>query len=149
MRAVLQRVSEASVSIDAAVHAEIGSGLLILLGVGPEDDATDIQWLAEKIAKLRIFPDAEDKMNLSVVDTQGSALVISQFTLFASCKKGTRPAFTGAAKPAQAKHLYLEFVEKLTTLVADVQCGVFAADMKVALINDGPVTISIDSRNRE
>ncbi len=149
MRVVIQRVSEASVRIDAAVHGAINQGLVVLVGVGPEDDATDISWLAEKITNQRIFPDADGKMNLSVVDKQGAILVISQFTLFASTKKGTRPAFTGAAAPQKAQQLYHDFVDKLKTLVSDVQCGVFAADMKVALINDGPVTISIDSRNRE
>ena len=149
MRVVVQRVSEASVRIDGEIHAAIDQGLLLLVGVGPEDDASDIQWLAEKIAKLRIFPDAADKMNESVIDKNGSLLVISQFTLFASTKKGTRPAFTGAAAPDKAKQLYQEFVDTLSTLVPSVKCGIFAADMKVALVNDGPVTIVIDSRNRE
>ncbi len=149
MRAIIQRVSEASVSIDGSVHAAIETGMLILLGVGPEDDQSDIDWLAQKIAKLRIFEDDEGKMNKSLIDIEGNALVISQFTLFASTKKGTRPAFIGAAPPDMAKDLYQQFADALAGMIAEVKTGVFAADMDVALHNDGPVTISIDSKKRE
>ena len=149
MRAHIQRVSEAAVHIDGQVSGAIERGLLILLGVGPDDDDSDLEWLSQKIAKLRIFTDEAGKMNRSVQDIGGGVLVVSQFTLFASTKKGTRPAFIGAAPPDKAEHDYLDFVERLRALVPQVETGVFAADMQVSLVNDGPVTILIDSRDRE
>ena len=149
MRAHIQRVLEASVQIDGAMTGQIERGLLILLGVGPDDDETDLDWLCQKVAQLRIFPDDEGKMNRSVQDIEGGVLVVSQFTLFASTKKGTRPAFIGAAGPDRAEAYYEQFLERMRALVPTVQCGIFAADMKVSLVNEGPVTILIDSRNRE
>ena len=149
MRAHIQRVSEAAVHVDGQCTGQIKCGLLVLLGVGPEDDQSDLDWLSQKIAKLRIFPDDDGKMNRSVQDIGGGVLVVSQFTLFASTKKGTRPAFIGAAAPDKAKADYERFVTQMGALVSKVQCGVFAADMQVSLVNDGPVTILIDSRNRE
>lgn len=149
MRAHLQRVSQAAVHIDGQVHGAIERGLLILLGVGPDDDERDLEWLSQKISKLRIFPDEAGKMNRSLQDIAGGALVVSQFTLFASTKKGTRPAFIGAAGPDKAERCYQDFVERLRGLLPQVETGVFAADMQVSLVNDGPVTILIDSRQRE
>lgn len=148
MRAFIQRVSEASVSIDGQEHAAIGRGLLILLGVAPEDDESDIAWLSRKIIGMRLFSDDAGKMNLSLSDIGGQALVISQFTLFASTRKGNRPSFIAAADPAHAERCYHGFIEALAQAL-DVASGVFAAEMQVALCNDGPVSIWIDSRNRE
>jgi D-tyrosyl-tRNA(Tyr) deacylase len=150
MRVVLQRVSEACVKIDGKVHGAIEKGILILLGIEQEDKFEDILWLTQKITQLRIFSDSEGKMNLSVTDVNGSFLVISQFTLHASTKKGNRPSYIKAARPETAIPLYEKFIEELkATSSLYVETGVFGADMKVALINDGPVTISIDSKNRE
>lgn len=150
MRAVVQRVSEASVRIGGAVRASIGPGLLILLGVEPADTAEDIAWLSGKLARLRIFRDEQGLMNRSVRDIGGEALVISQFTLFASTKKGNRPSFTEAAKPEVAIPLYEAFVRQLEAeLGRPVATGEFGADMQVALVNDGPVTIWFDTRRRE
>ena len=150
MRAVIQRVSSASVTIDGAVRSAIGPGLLILLGIGHEDGAEDIDWLVRKIAGLRIFNDADGVMNRSITDTGGEALVVSQFTLMASTRKGNRPSYTGAAGHALAIPLYGQFCETLSAAIGrPVATGEFGADMKVALINDGPVTICIDTRNRE
>jgi D-tyrosyl-tRNA(Tyr) deacylase len=150
MRAVIQRVTEASVHISGKQHARIGKGLLILLGVGEEDVLEDIVWLAAKIAGMRIFSDAEGAMNLSLNDVNGEALVVSQFTLYASTRKGNRPSFIRAAKPEYASKLYEIFCKQLSKEMSrTVKTGIFAADMKVELINDGPVTILIDSRNRE
>lgn len=150
MRAVLQRVSRASVTVDGAVTGAIEQGILVLLGVGAEDSDDDIAWLVPKIAKLRIFPDDEGRMNRSVTDIGGQCLVISQFTLFASTKKGTRPSFTKAGPPDHAVPLYERFVAALAAATGrDVPTGVFAAHMDVELVNDGPVTICIDSRDRE
>lgn len=150
MRALLQRVMQASVTIDGKVHNSIGVGLLVLLGVEHEDGEEDAQWLAQKIAKMRLFPDADGVMNRDLMEVEGECLVISQFTLHAATKKGNRPSYIKAAKPAHAQPLYEYFMEQLW-MVADrpVRSGVFGADMKVALINDGPVTIWIDSKNRE
>ena len=149
MRAVIQRVSEARVIVDKKIVGAIKDGLMILLGVGQHDSQEDIQWLVKKIVNMRIFSDDDDKMNLSVLDIGGAALVISQFTLFASTKKGNRPSYINAAKPELANQLYQDFLAKLRTELEIVEEGIFAADMKVSLTNDGPVTITIDSKNRE
>ena len=149
MRLVIQRVSEASVTIDGTIKGQIGRGLVILLGIQPDDDHSDIEWLCKKVTNMRIFNDEEGKMNLSIHDIKGAFLLISQFTLFASTKKGNRPGFTGAAKPDIAIPLYEQFIHTLGKVSdLDVQTGTFGADMKVALINDGPTTIIIDSKNR-
>ena len=150
MRVVLQRVKEASVTIEGVVKSEIKEGLLILVGIENEDTADDIQWLASKIAQIRIFSDEAGLMNRSVMDIQGEMLVVSQFTLHASTKKGNRPSFLKAARPDIAIPMYENFVSKLNELSRlNVLTGEFGADMKVALLNDGPVTIIIDSKNRE
>jgi D-aminoacyl-tRNA deacylase len=150
MRLVIQRVSEASVTIEKTVVGRIGPGLMILCGIEQDDTAEDVAWLVPKVTQMRIFSDSEGKMNLSVKDIGGGLLVVSQFTLHASTKKGNRPSFIRAARPEQAIPLYEQF---MSALEADtgrkVERGVFGADMKVALINDGPVTIVIDSRTRE
>jgi D-tyrosyl-tRNA(Tyr) deacylase len=150
MRAVVQRVSEASVTIGGAVSGRIGRGVLVLVGVEAGDAPADAEWLAAQIVALRIFPDDEGKMNRSVVDVAGEALVVSQFTLHASTKKGTRPSFVRAAPPDEAVPLYERFLAEFEEgLGRPVARGVFAADMQVSLVNDGPVTIVIDSRSRE
>lgn len=150
MRVVIQRVSEARVKIANATVGEIGRGLLVLLGVATGDTEADALWLAEKICALRIFPDAEGKMNLSVRDTAGELLVVSQFTLFASTRKGTRPSFNDAARPDLAIPLYETFCRLLfAALGRPVATGQFGAMMAVSLVNDGPVTLVIDSRQRE
>lgn len=146
MKAVIQRVTRASVTVDGKVVAAVENGLTILLGVAEGDTERDAQALADKIANLRIFSDSDDKMNLSLLTTGGAALVVSQFTLCADCRKGRRPDFFGAAKPDTANELYEYFCERIKNAgVTDVQKGVFGADMKVELLNDGPVTIIIDS----
>jgi D-aminoacyl-tRNA deacylase len=150
MRVVLQRVSSASVTIDGRVSGQIGPGLLILQGIEESDTAADGEWLAQKIAKLRIFPDDAGQMNRSIVESGGHVLLISQFTLHASTRKGTRPSFNQAASPEHARPLYEEFVRQLTNATGSpVQTGEFGAMMQVALVNDGPVTLIIDSRLRE
>ena len=150
MRVIIQRTTQASVTIDGNAVAQIGLGLVILVGVENEDVVDDAAWLASKIANMRIFSDADDKMNLSVKDVNGDALVVSQFTLHASTKKGNRPSFIKAARPEIAIPLYEHFIHCLETeLGKPVPRGVFAADMKVALVNDGPVTISMDSKAKE
>jgi len=150
MRAVLQRVTEASVTIDDRVNGEIELGLLILLGIEEVDTIDDINWLVRKISSMRIFSDADDKMNLSIKDVNGSFLVISQFTLHASTKKGNRPSFIKAARPDQAIPLYEQFCKVLNQESGlNVETGIFGADMKVRLLNDGPVTIIIDSQRRD
>lgn len=150
MRIVIQRVVEASVTIEGKIHGEIGCGLLVLLGIESEDTQEDIDWLVGKIACLRIFADLEDKMNLSLSDVEGEVLVISQFTLHASTKKGNRPSYIRSAPPEVAEPLYQAFVRTLEVAIGKtVPTGIFGADMKVALVNDGPVTISIDSKRRE
>lgn len=146
MKAVIQRVKRASVSVDNEVVSAIDGGLLILLGVAQGDTERSADVLAEKIANLRIFSDSDDKMNLSLLTTEGAALVVSQFTLCANCVKGRRPDFFGAAKPDEAERLYEYFCERIkTTGVHTVGKGIFGADMQVELLNDGPVTIILDT----
>lgn len=150
MRAVLQRVTEASVEISETIVAKIGCGLVILLGIESEDTVDDIKWLSAKISKLRIFSDAEELMNRSILDCNGEVILVSQFTLFSSTKKGNRPGFTRSAKPDVAIPLYQSFIKQLELdLGKSIQTGEFGADMKVSLINDGPVTITIDTKNKE
>jgi D-tyrosyl-tRNA(Tyr) deacylase len=150
LRVLIQRASEASVTINGAVHCEIGTGLVVLVGIEQEDAQEDADWLVGKISALRIFSDSDGKMNLSCLEVNGDYLVISQFTLHASTKKGNRPSYIKAARPEQAIPLYEYFIEKLKLVTtAKVASGIFGADMKVQLINDGPVTIWIDSKNRE
>lgn len=150
MRVVLQRVSQASVTIDGVEKSRIGWGFLILLGIEQEDQQEDIDWLCKKISALRVFSDDEGLMNRSVQDISGEMLVVSQFTLHASTKKGNRPSFIKAARPETAIPLYERFVEALRQESGrPVSTGSFGADMKVSLLNDGPVTILIDSKNRE
>lgn len=147
MKLVIQRVKSASVSIDGRVYNAIQQGLLLLVGVGPEDQQEDVDYAVRKLVNMRIFSDDEGKMNLSVKDIQGEVLSISQFTLFADTKKGNRPAFTGAAKPDMAEAFYQDFNQKLAKEVP-VETGVFGADMQVELVNDGPVTIILDTKNK-
>ena len=150
MRAVIQRVSEASVQIDNQHVAIIDCGLLILLGIEVEDTLEDVEWLTKKIAQLRIFPDTEGKMNQSIMDINGEAIVVSQFTLHAKTKKGNRPSYTKAARPEQAILLYEEFKNYLSVVIEkEIQSGEFGAEMKVSLINDGPVTIIFDTKKKE
>jgi D-tyrosyl-tRNA(Tyr) deacylase len=150
LKTVIQRVSSASVTIDSKIVAQIQQGLLVLIGIEDADSQEDIVWLSQKIANLRIFADSNEVMNLSVKDVDGDVIVVSQFTLQASTKKGNRPSYIKAAKPEIAIPLYEQFVKQIEIeLGKKVQTGVFGADMKVALINDGPVTILIDSKNKE
>ena len=150
MKAVIQRVSSASVTIDSKIVAEIQKGLLVLVGIEDADTQEDTNWLCQKIANLRIFGDENDVMNLSVRDIDGEIIVVSQFTLQASTKKGNRPSYIKASKPDVAIPIYEGFVQQLEKeLGKKVQTGVFGADMKVSLLNDGPVTIVIDSKNKE
>lgn len=150
MRAVIQRVSEASVTIDGEVRGQIQDGVLVLLGIEDADTQEDIDWLAGKISKMRIFADEEGKINRSCIDVEGEALVISQFTLHASTKKGNRPSFIKAARPEMAIPLYESFLAAMEReLGKPVKRGEFGADMKVQLLNDGPVTIWMDTKNRE
>ena len=150
MRVVIQRVSQASVIINKKETASTGLGLLILLGIENADTIEDITWLCKKLTNLRIFPDDEGVMNLSIQDVQGTFLVVSQFTLHASTKKGNRPSYIKAAKPDFAIPMYEEFIQQLGRISElTVSTGEFGADMKVGLVNDGPVTIIIDSKNRE
>jgi len=145
MRALLQRVTQASVVVEGSVVGEIGAGLLILLGVAKPDTAADSALLVEKILNLRIFPDAGGKMNRSLLDTEGSLLVVSQFTLYSDCRKGRRPGFDAAAPADHARALYQSFVEIARRSGLRVQTGVFQAHMEVALINDGPVTLMLET----
>jgi D-aminoacyl-tRNA deacylase len=150
MRAVIQRVARASVQVGDRTVAQIGRGLLVFLGVEHEDSRPDILWLAGKIARLRIFPDEQGAMNRSVQENDGGLLVVSQFTLFASTRKGNRPSFLSAAPPDQANRLYEEFCEQLQSESGrKVRRGVFGAHMMIDLLNDGPVTLWIDTKNRE
>lgn len=150
MIAVIQRVQKASIEIEKQTHSSINNGLLILLGITHDDTHEDINWLSAKICNLRIFADEAGKMNHSILDTEGEILVVSQFTLFASTQKGNRPSFLEAAKPEQAIPLYEAFIQACSsTMGKEVATGVFGADMKVELINDGPVTIIIDTKNKQ
>lgn len=150
MKVVVQRVTQASVTINQSVSGKINTGLLILLGIEHDDNETDIEWLCGKIARLRVFGDENGAMNLSLIDIKGDALIVSQFTLHASTKKGNRPSFIKAAKPDVAIPLYQTFIKQLEQeLNKKVETGEFGADMKVSLVNDGPVTIIIDSKNKE
>ena len=150
MRAVIQRITKASVTIDEKEKAKIGNGFLVLLGIEGADNTEDVSWLAGKIAKLRVFSDAEGLMNLSLDDVHGDVIVVSQFTLFAATKKGNRPSYIRAARPEKAIPLYELFLKTLQTEIqGTVQNGEFGADMKVDLLNDGPVTIIIDTKNKE
>jgi D-tyrosyl-tRNA(Tyr) deacylase len=147
MRAVIQRVKSAQVSVDGRVTGKIGSGLLVLLGVGKGDGESDLSFLTSKIPELRIFEDASGKFNLSLKEIGGEMLVVSQFTLYGDCRKGRRPSFTDAEDPTQAKNLYEQFVSKLKEQGIPVRTGEFQAKMEVHLINDGPVTLILDSKN--
>lgn len=148
MRAVLQRVKEASVTVDGAVVGQVGPGLLVLLGVGKGDTEADVDFMVDKVPGLRIFEDEAGKMNRSLFDSSKALLAVSQFTLFADTRKGRRPSFIDAMPPEEAKRLYLLFCERCRAAGLTVAEGIFAADMKVALINDGPVTILLDSKER-
>lgn len=149
MRIILQRVKEASVTIEEKINAQIGQGLLLLVGIEKEDRQEDIDWLCKKVLDLRIFSDDEGKMNRSVRDIKGDIILVSQFTLHANVKKGTRPSFIKAARPEIAIPLYENFIQTVeNSLGKKIGTGTFGADMKVALINDGPVTIILDSKNR-
>lgn len=150
MRAVIQRVTEASVTIDGNVHGSIGNGYMILLGVCEEDTQDDVEWLVKKIVNLRVFDDENGVMNRSIMDVSGDCLVVSQFTLFASYKKGNRPSWLRAARHEISVPLYELFCRRMSEEMSrPVATGVFGADMKVALINDGPVTICMDTKNKE
>lgn len=145
MRAVIQRVKSASVTVEGEVVSEIRKGLLVFLGVAQEDTSADVNYMANKIANLRIFEDDEGLMNLSILDVGGEALVVSQFTLYGDCRKGRRPSFIAAARPEKADPLYQAFMDEISRLGASVKAGIFRAMMDVELINDGPVTIMLDS----
>ena len=150
MRLVIQRVSEASVTIEGKKKSQIEQGLLILIGIAEDDSSEDIDWLVKKVLNMRIFDDENGVMNKSVNDVNGDIIVVSQFTLMASCKKGNRPSYIKAARPEISIPLYEEFCSKMSgALGKEVGTGTFGADMKVALINDGPVTICIDTKNKE
>jgi D-tyrosyl-tRNA(Tyr) deacylase len=148
MRILLQRVSEASVRIEGKINGQINHGLLLLVGICAEDTQDDIDWVIQKVVNMRIFSDENGKMNLSIQDLQGAILVISQFTLHASTKKGNRPSFIEAARPEIAIPLYEKFITQLKLNNLKVETGIFGADMKVSLVNDGPVTIWLDSKNK-
>jgi len=150
MRAVIQRVTRASVTIDGTLKSEIGTGFLVLLGVEDADTDEDLVWLSGKIARLRVFSDENDLMNLSLDDVHGDVLLVSQFTLFANTKKGNRPSYIRAARPEKAVPMYEAFIRQLQSEIqGKVVTGEFGADMKVDLLNDGPVTIIIDTKNKE
>ena len=150
MRAVIQRVSKASVTIEGKVNAQIGNGLLVLLGIEDADTSEDIEWLSNKIINLRIFDDADGVMNESVIDKKADIILVSQFTLHASTKKGNRPSYIKASKPDIAIPLYEKMIQQLSAdLGKQISTGIFGADMKVELLNDGPVTIVIDTKNKE
>lgn len=150
MRAVLQRVSEAACRVDGNITGEIGMGFLILLGIEDADTTEDLQWLTQKIVNMRVFSDESGLMNKALADVDGNILLISQFTLFAQTKKGNRPSFIRAARPDKAIPLYEQMIAMLETLIGKkIATGIFGADMKITLVNDGPVTIVIDSKNKE
>jgi D-tyrosyl-tRNA(Tyr) deacylase len=150
MRAIVQRVKEAEVLVEEngveVTTGKIGKGIMVLFGVGKNDSSKDVEWMAEKIANLRIFPDEEDKMNLSVLDINGEALVVSQFTLYGDCRKGRRPGYSDAAPPEYAVKLYKDFIEALKEKGLSVAEGIFQASMLVKIYNDGPVTLIVDSQ---
>ena len=148
MRAVVQRVTQASVSVEGRVVGAIGRGLVVLLGVARDDGPADVEYLAEKTARLRIFPDAAGRFDRSVLDVGGAVLVVSQFTLLGDCRRGRRPSFTEAAPPEVAEPLYEQFCQALKDQGLEVQTGVFQAMMQVALVNDGPVTVLLDSKKQ-
>lgn len=150
MRAVIQRVTRASCTVEGQITGEIENGLLVLIGIEDEDNQQDMEWLSQKIVNLRIFSDEQGLMNKSIQDIDGNILFISQFTLFAQTKKGNRPSFTRAAKPNKAEPMYLEMAKNLSTLLnKKVQLGIFGADMKVDLRNDGPVTIMMNTKDKD
>ncbi len=149
MRIVVQRVSKASVSIAGILQSEINYGFLVLLGICDDDRYEDIEWLTQKIINLRVFVDELGKMNRSIQDVNGEILIVSQFTLFASVKKGNRPSFVASARPEIAIPLYEKFIDELKQYDIKIQTGVFGANMQIELVNDGPVTIIIDSKNKE
>jgi D-tyrosyl-tRNA(Tyr) deacylase len=149
LKAVVQRVSDAQVIVNEEIIGKIGQGFLVLLGIGYEDRQEDIDYLIRKIAQMRIFNDSDDKMNHSLNDIHGNCLVVSQFTLYADTRKGNRPSFVKAAKPEIARAMYQLFLDQLSKSIGQkVECGIFGADMKVSLTNDGPVTIILDSKER-
>lgn len=145
MRAVLQRVKKASVTVDDKITGQINKGLVVLIGMGKDDTEEDIKKLIDKIIKLRLFDDENGKINLSINDVGGSLLIVSQFTLYWNCKKGTRPSFDGAMPPAEAERMYDKFVEYAKNTDIPVETGIFGADMQLSLINDGPVTVNLDT----
>jgi len=145
MRAVVQRVLRGNVTVDGKVVGSIGKGYVVLLGVSEQDTSEDVAYMAEKIVNLRIFEDADGKMNLSLLDVKGELLAVSQFTLYGDCRKGRRPSFATAARPEKAQMLYNEFVEKCRDMGVKTETGIFQADMKVEILNDGPVTVIVDS----
>jgi D-tyrosyl-tRNA(Tyr) deacylase len=150
MRAVLQRVTQASCTVHDKITGSIGNGFLVLLGIENADTQEDLEWLAQKIANMRVFSDENDLMNKSLADINGNILLISQFTLFASTKKGNRPGFTRAARPDKAIPMYEEMKKQLSQLIGkEVQCGIFGADMKISLLNDGPVTIIMNTKDKD
>lgn len=150
MRAILQRVTQASCTVDDKITGNIGNGFLVLLGIEEADTQEDLLWLAQKIANMRIFGDENGLMNKALADIDGNILLISQFTLFAATKKGNRPGFTRAARPDKAIPMYEEMIKQLGTLInKEIQCGIFGADMKINLLNDGPVTIVMDTKDKD
>ena len=150
MRALIQKVAQASVIIESVEYSQINHGLMVLLGIEDADDLTDIQWLVSKIGQMRLFNDENGVMNLSVKEVSGDVMVVSQFTLHASTKKGNRPSYLKAARPEKAIPLYEAFIKQMETSITNpLKTGVFGADMKISLVNDGPVTIWLDSKNRE
>jgi D-tyrosyl-tRNA(Tyr) deacylase len=148
MRAVIQRVSRSSVKVDGIIQGEISQGITVLLGIRGGDTITDLQWLAEKIVHLRIFEDQQGKMNRSLADIDGEMLIISQFTLYGDCRKGRRPGFSSAAPPGIAEPLYQQFIEEVKNRQVRVATGIFQAHMEVELINDGPVTLMLDTEKQ-
>ena len=145
MRAVVQRVKQASVSVDGKIVGKINKGLLVFLGVAPDDGDKDIKYISDKLTNLRIFEDENEKMNFSIKDIGGEVLLISQFTLFGDCRKGRRPDFTSSCEPVKAKKLYEDVIKAIKEQDIVTECGIFGADMQVELVNDGPVTILLDS----
>ncbi len=147
MRAVVQRVTGAKVSVDGQLKGEIGQGLLVLLAAADSDGPDQVRWMADKLSGLRIFADSQGKMNLDIKQIDGEMLIVSQFTLYGDCRKGKRPSFTGSARPEEAEKIYEMFIEAVTKKGIPVRCGVFGAMMEVELINDGPVTLIVDTPN--